>query len=189
MPESGEAEFQLVFPPLPAKVTSIDFTEGEGVEGAFSIWGIQLKSKELPKLMLPQEAVAHPIDKNAALPAPLVQYGNTTVKGKLLDYRPCMMKELSLYLSEPSKGYADPIKTEIKRDGSFNVIFPVMGTTAATINLLGTDINFLWSRNKPANCTSICGKYPEKNPLSTKAKSLMVKLSTSMARWQVYPRS
>ena len=112
MPESGEAEFQLVFPPLPAKVTSIDFTEGEGVEGAFSIWGIQLKSKELPKLMLPQEAVAHPIDKNAALPAPLVQYGNTTVKGKLLDYRPCMMKELSLYLSEPSKGYADPIKAE-----------------------------------------------------------------------------
>ena len=142
MPESGEAEFQLVFPPLPAKVTSIDFTEGEGVEGAFSIWGIQLKSKELPKLMLPQEAVAHPIDKNAALPAPLVQYGNTTVKGKLLDYRPCMMKELSLYLSEPSKGYADPIKAEIKRDGSFNITFPVMGTTAATINLLGTDINF-----------------------------------------------
>lgn len=142
MPESGEAEFQLVFPPLPAKVTSIDFTEGEGVEGAFSIWGIQLKSKELPKLMLPQEAVAHPIDKNAALPAPLVQYGNTTVKGKLLDYRPCMMKELSLYLSEPSKGYADPIKAEIKRDGSFNITFPVMGTTAAAINLLGTDINF-----------------------------------------------
>lgn len=142
MPESGEAEFQLVFPPLPAKVTSIDFTEGEGVEGAFSIWGIQLKSKELPKLILPQEAVAHPIDKNAALPAPLVQYGNTTVKGKLLDYRPCMMKELSLYLSEPSKGYADPIKAEIKRDGNFNITFPVMGTTAAAINLLGTDINF-----------------------------------------------
>ena len=92
--------------------------------------------------MLPQEAVAHPIDKNAALPAPFVQYGNTTVKGKLLDYRPCMMKELSLYLSEPSKGYADPIKAEIKRDGSFNITFPVMGTTAAAINLLGTDINF-----------------------------------------------
>lgn len=172
MPESGEAEFQLVFPPLPAKVTSIDFTEGEGVEGAFSIWGIQLKSKELPKLMLPQEAVAHPIDKNAALPAPLVQYGNTTVKGKLLDYRPCMMKELSLYLSEPSKGYADPIKTEIKRDGSFNITFPVMGTTAAAINLLGTDINFLWSRNKPANCTSICGKYPEKIHFPQKQKAL-----------------
>ena len=39
-----------------------------------------------------------------------------------------MMKELSLYLSEPSKGYADPIKAEIKRDGSFNITFPVMGT-------------------------------------------------------------
>ena len=47
MPESGEAEFQLVFPPLPASVTSIDYTDGAEVENGFSIWGIQLKGNNL----------------------------------------------------------------------------------------------------------------------------------------------
>ena len=42
MPESGEAEFQLVFPPLPDTITSIDFTEGEKVVNGYSIWGILL---------------------------------------------------------------------------------------------------------------------------------------------------
>lgn len=37
MPESGEAEFQLVFPPLSDNATSFDFTEGEKVENGFSI--------------------------------------------------------------------------------------------------------------------------------------------------------
>ncbi len=142
MPESGEAEFQLVFPPLPSKVTTIDFTEGEGIEGAFSIWGIQLKSKELPKLILPQEAVVHPIDKNAILPEPTIQYGDATVKGKFLDFHPGMMKEFSLYLSEPMKGYGDGIKTDIKQDGSFNITLPVMGTTLATANIFGSRFLF-----------------------------------------------
>lgn len=142
MPESGEAEFQLVFPPLPAKVTTIDFTEGEGVEGAFSIWGIQLKSKELPKLILPQEAVVHPVDKDAVLPEPIIQYGDATVKGKFLDFHPGMIKEFSLYLSEPVKGYGDEIKTDIKQDGSFSITFPVMGTTLASTNIFRTRLRF-----------------------------------------------
>ena len=54
MPESGEAEFQLVFPSLLANATSIDFSEGSEVEQGFSIWGIQLKSKKLPELELPE---------------------------------------------------------------------------------------------------------------------------------------
>ena len=29
MPESGEAEFQLLFPPIPENVTSLDFSEGD----------------------------------------------------------------------------------------------------------------------------------------------------------------
>lgn len=142
MPESGEAEFQLVFPPLPAKVTAIDFTEGEGIDGAFSIWGIQLKSKELPKLILPKKAVVHPADKEATLPVPLIQYGNTTVKGKLLDYHPSMAKELSLYLYEPIKGYTEPMTVEVKQDGSFSTAFPITGTTPAAFSLFGTNINF-----------------------------------------------
>ena len=50
MPESGEGEFRLVFPPIPTSATSIDFSEGDNVQGAFKIWGIQLKGKALPEL-------------------------------------------------------------------------------------------------------------------------------------------
>ena len=81
MPESGEAEFQLVFPPLLANATSIDFSEGSEVEQGFSIWGIQLKSKKLPELELPEGATVHPVDKNLELPQPVSQYGTATVKG------------------------------------------------------------------------------------------------------------
>lgn len=38
MPESGEAEFQLTFPPIPQNVTRLDFSEGD-FEGAYKIWG------------------------------------------------------------------------------------------------------------------------------------------------------
>lgn len=54
MPESGEAEFQLVFPPLLANATSIDFSEGSEVEQGFSIWGIQLKARNCPNLNCPK---------------------------------------------------------------------------------------------------------------------------------------
>lgn len=142
MPESGEAAFQLVFPPLPAKVTSIDFTEGEDMERGFSIWGIQLKGKELPKLALPQKVAAHPIDKNATLPAPRLQYGNATVKGQLLDYRPGMTKEILLSVTELIKGNTSPSKVEVKPDGSFSTTFPVTGTLPAIIRVLDAPISF-----------------------------------------------
>ena len=48
MPESGEAEFQLLFPPIPANVTSLDFSEGD-FDGAYKIWGIQLNEKDFRK--------------------------------------------------------------------------------------------------------------------------------------------
>ena len=41
MPESGEASFRLIFPPLPKGTKTVDFIEGDE-EGAFKIWGIHL---------------------------------------------------------------------------------------------------------------------------------------------------
>ena len=103
MPESGEAEFQLVFPPLSDNATSFDFTEGEKVENGFSIWGIQLKSKKLPELALPQNAVVHKADPNAELPEPVIQYGKAMLKGKLLDSRPNMGMPISIAVWRISK--------------------------------------------------------------------------------------
>lgn len=54
MPESGEAEFQLLFPPIPANVTSLDFSEGD-FDGAYKIWGIQLNEKISVSLHYPKE--------------------------------------------------------------------------------------------------------------------------------------
>lgn len=139
MPESGEAEFQLVFPPVAANASSIDFTEGEG-EGAFSIWGIQLKGNKLPNLILPKEAVIPTADKNATLPEPVLQYGTATLKGKFLEYNPGMPKQFYFDLSEPLKGFEESKMIDIQSDGSFNLSFPVLGTTCASVFLFGTSV-------------------------------------------------
>ena len=44
MPESGEAEFQLVFPRLRNGAKSFDFSENLGMNGEFRFWGVQLQS-------------------------------------------------------------------------------------------------------------------------------------------------
>lgn len=141
MPESGEASFQLVFPPLPNDVTSIDFSEGN-VPGSYQIFGIQLKGKKLPSLLVPQEAIIHKVDKNTSLPTPEIINGTATLKGKLIDYHPEMMTEFKVNLSEAMKGFSEGIPVKINTDGSFTVETPVMGTTPASIRLLGQSIKF-----------------------------------------------
>lgn len=79
MPESGEAEFQLLFPPIPENVTSLDFSEGD-FDGAYKIWGIQLDKDTFYKQKLPKEAVVHKINKKAILPTPKLVYGTATLK-------------------------------------------------------------------------------------------------------------
>ncbi len=150
MPESGEAEFQLVFPPLASNATSIDFTEGEGIEDAFSIWGIQLKSKKLPELVLPQEAVVHQTDKNAALPNPTIQYGKAMLKGKLLDYRPGVVMEqgTEIVLWENAKGDITEIIPEIQSDGTFTKEVTLTSTTPCSMYINGTPIKFFMESGK-----------------------------------------
>ncbi len=138
MPESGEAEFQLVFPPLPASVTSVDFTEGADIENGFSIWGIQLKGKNLPKLILPQEAVVHKVDMKAELPEPVVGYNKAVLKGKLLDFYPGMPSPITLVAWESAKGDLSEILIDIQSDGSFSKEVPLTSSTPCTIYMSGS---------------------------------------------------
>ena len=138
MPESGEAEFQLVFPPLPASVTSVDFTEGADIENGFSIWGIQLKGKNLPKLILPQEAVVHKVDMKAELPEPVVEYDKAVLKGKLLDFYPGMPSPITLVAWESAKGDLSEILIDIQSDGSFSKEVPLTSSTPCTIYMSGS---------------------------------------------------
>lgn len=101
----------------------------------FSIWGIQLKSKKLPELALPQNAVVHKADPNAELPEPVIQYGKAMLKGKLLDSRPNMGMPISIAVWENIKGDITDIPLDIQPDGSFTKEVTLPGTTPCTIYL------------------------------------------------------
>lgn len=149
MPESGEAEFQLVFPPLSSNATSIDFTEGDKVENAFSIWGIQLKSNKLPELKLPEGVIAHKADASISLPEPVIQYGKATLKGKLLDFRPNMSMPTEVVLWENIKGDISEVVLEIQPDGSFAKEVTLTSTTPCTMYIgIGDNVQFFMEPGK-----------------------------------------
>ena len=132
MPESGEAEFQIVFPPLKRGAKYINFSEGPEVSNGFSIWGIQLKSRELPKLRLPKGFMEAEIDKNAPLPEVKLTYGKATVKGHILDYMVGMPNKLSLRTIDLMGGNGD-YEIEIASDGSFSYTLDVLGALLANL--------------------------------------------------------
>lgn len=140
MPESGEAEFRLVFPPLSGNATSIDFTEGDKVDNGFSIWGIQLKSKKLPDLVLPQNAVLHKADTATELPEPVIQYGKATLKGQLLDFRPNMSMPIEVVLWENAKGDVSEVVLDILPDGSFTKEVTLVSTTPCSMYIGRNDL-------------------------------------------------
>lgn len=149
MPESGEAEFQLVFPPLPEGVTSVDFSEDKEVENGFSIWGIQLKGNKLPKQILPPNAIVHKADAKTELPQPTLRYGKATLTGKLLDFRPGMKSSFKVVVQENWKGDVSGITLDINPDGSFSKEMTLLGTTPCSIYTdQGSEIYFFMEPGK-----------------------------------------
>ena len=129
MPESGEAEFQLVFPRLRNGAKYFNFSEGPEVEGGFSIWGVQLKSNELPELQLPEEVLTQKVDKDAPLAEPVLKYDEATIKGKVLDYQPGMPATLNVITFNPLVGYDGDVNVTIEADGSFTHTMNVLCTS------------------------------------------------------------
>lgn len=136
MPESGEAEFQLIFPALPKTVTSIDFSEGDNVQGAFKIWGIQLRKNKLPRQNITALTSSFDITDNIRHITNL-SYGKAIFKGKILDYRPGMVEEIYLNLSRAIVGETQNIKIRICPDGSFSQTIPILGITPGVLSTYG----------------------------------------------------
>ena len=132
MPESGEAEFQLLFPPIPENVTSLDFSEGD-FDGAYKIWGIQLNEKNFRKAPLPKDAIIHKINKKAQLPTPELAYAKATLKGKVLGFKADMPATGKLHLNDPVRwlNFAEDVK--VNEDGTFQVQTDVITVTPATL--------------------------------------------------------
>ena len=133
MPESGETDFQLVFPPLKRGAKYINFSEGPEQENGFSIWGIQLKGNELPKLKFPKGFKEAEADKNAPLPEVKLAFGQATVKGWVLDYMEGMPDELSLRTIDVMGGNGD-YAVKIAPDGSFSYTLDVLGALLADLS-------------------------------------------------------
>ncbi|MBQ2858414.1 MAG: TlpA family protein disulfide reductase, partial [Bacteroidaceae bacterium] len=134
MPESGEAEFQLVFPRLRNGAKYFDFSEGAEVSGGFNIWGVQLKSNELPELKLPKAMLAQEVDKEAPLEVPELKYGKATIKGQVLDYQPGMPAVVRIIAFNPLVGYDGESEAKIEADGTFSYAMPVLGTMRTVVS-------------------------------------------------------
>ena len=142
MPESGEAEFQLVFPRLRNGAKYFNFSEGPEVEGGFNIWGVQLKSSELPELQLPKEILTQKVDKDAPLVEPVLKYGEATIKGKVLDYQPGMPATLNVIAFNPLVGYDSDANVTIEADGSFTHTMNVLCTSRVYLIYQGMMTNY-----------------------------------------------
>lgn len=134
MPESGEAEFKLVFPRLRNGTKHFDFSEGAEVSGGFNIWGVQLKSNELPELKLPKAMLAQEVDEEAPLEVPELKYGKATIKGQVLDYQPGMPAVVRIIAFNPLVGYDGESEVKIEADGTFSYAMPVLGTMRTVVS-------------------------------------------------------
>lgn len=164
MPESGEGEFQLVFPPIPEAVTSVDFSEGD-FDGAFKIWGIQLDEKAFRKDMLPKDAVVHKINKKAALPIPEFKYGKATLKGKIIGFKKEMPTSGQLRLNDPVRWLNFAEDVTIKEDGTFEVQTDVITVTPAVLALPFAQIPCLLAPGKESTMiinTAECSRQQSK---------------------------
>ena len=168
MPESGEAEFQLVFPRLRNGAKYFNFSEGPEVEGGFSIWGVQLKSNELPELQLPKEMVEQEVDKDASLALPELKYGEAIIKGQVLDYQSGMPAIVKIIAFNPLVGYDGDVDVTIEADGSFTHAMNVLGTSRVYLIYQGMMSNQTEIFVEPGQVSEVCLNIREASRLRSK---------------------
>ena len=140
--ESGEGEFQLVFPPLPLSITTVDFSEGD-FKGAYKIWGIQLNPETFAKFTLPKGVTVSKADKKLILPEPINKYSKATIKGRILDYQIDMPTKGNIYLDDAIRGVTAEDKISIEKDGTFYKEVDAFTVTPVYIDILKQTIDCL----------------------------------------------
>lgn len=132
IPQSGNAIFQLVFPPIDAGITTVSFSEGDNVEGGWTICGIQAKNGKLPKLKLPKGVGERPLDTITPLPESVMKYGTATLRGHILEYLP-EMKNLEMYAFLRGTFPQELTKIDVNPDGTFRIDIDVAETTVVNL--------------------------------------------------------
>lgn len=133
MPESGEADFKLVFEPLPFSTEKFDFSEGDS-EGAFRLGGINISGNPASKY---PEGLPDSFKKEAEdgiVPDPVLEMGKTTVNLHLLASRPDFLPELSMFVNSIID-QQEEIPVKLDENGNATISFDQYGT----VNLFVTD--------------------------------------------------
>lgn len=123
MPESGEADFSVSFPPLPKGVDAIDF-----VDGRWQIFGLRLDGRKAPKAAevdadkwVKQHSLSYPGE-----PDPFFNTADTKISGQISGYDTRLgFDNMLIYYANPVTGKRDPIAVPVAPDGSFSISFPM----------------------------------------------------------------
>ena len=160
MPESGEATFQLVFPPLKRGAKTIDFIEGADVSDGYRIYSIQMKDVT-PNIKLPKGFKQAEVDKNAPLTEPAFIYGPATIKGKVLGYTKGMPDKITIEDYNPFYGGImgkEYPETTLDEDGSFSYTINLLGMTRISLNYAE---NYIQIWGMPNETSEVCINMPE----------------------------
>ena len=170
MPESGQATFKLIFPPVQAKATSVDFSEGD-FDGAYKLWGIQLTNQKNLKIKLPKGMQEASIDSKESLPEPPYKYGTAILKGQVLNYLPGMPNEGNAYLTGILQGDREGKNIQIANDGTFELQIPAVTTFCCILYLPYGQFECLLAPDEttsiyinPAECTRKESKLRKEEP-------------------------
>ncbi|MDR1724417.1 MAG: TlpA family protein disulfide reductase [Tannerella sp.] len=145
MPESGEASFQLFFPPIDPSLKAIDFIESD-CDGCFKIYGIDLtgKAKYPGKPEGVPAAVAKQPDMTAPLPQPQLKIGETTVTIHLLGYKKGMDDGKAQFVGMrifPSS--EEEMEAAIDDNGIVTLQFEQYGTQMSVVRAAGQRFTFM----------------------------------------------
>ena len=153
MPESGEASFRLIFPPLPKGTKTVDFIEGDE-EGAFKIWNIHLDGSPANSSLAGKKNPA----ETPVLEKPEFKNGTAVLKGHIADYKPEMNLKGRAWNFNLLNGSTEEYNITVQPDGNFTLEVPLYYPTG--LNIVSNFMNGLIYL-KPGETTSVEINMPE----------------------------
>ncbi len=144
MPETGEASFTLRFEPMPADTRTFDFIESD-CEECFKLYGIDLTGKKAYDMPagLPQDVANVAIPD--AVPDPIFECGQTTVRIHFLNYRPeYNIRSANLYVNT-LLGKQNELEFKVDpKTGVGEVSFMQYGTANAFVVYESSSLGSAW---------------------------------------------
>lgn len=124
MPESGEADFTVIYPALPDEVKAIDFNDG-----SWNIYGLRLDGGKAPhtaRIDLDKWEAEHR-RPYPGVPAQFFNPGEASVSGVIDGYSPKLgFTNFLIYYNNPVTGESIPTAVDIAPDGTFSAKIPMV---------------------------------------------------------------